>query len=92
MAKITMVMTREINERIATDVSFASLVGKSLSRFAKGDWGTVTADDKAANDKDWESLAGGRYGRILAAYGQTDNKFWIIRDTEAITILYPSEY
>ena len=105
--KLNIVWTRAINDRIADDSAFASMVGKSLSRFAHGDWGTVCDEDKAANTHDWENLANGKYGRILAAYdtpvrnvphnelyeyGEPGDKIWIIRDTEQITVLYPSEY
>jgi hypothetical protein len=98
-----LVITRGINERIAGDTKFAKFVWKSLRRFNRGDWGDVSANDWQANDLDLESLnTGGWYGRILAVY--SDNGFahtyeiWIIRNTaeedgtQAITVLFPSEY
>src|SRR3979409_1983513 len=71
-------------------------VWEFLSRHLAGDWGVVSADDKAAND---QSLKDG--SRILSAYvlndGQT--KVWLITEAEgddgnraATTLLLPSEY
>ena len=34
----------------------------------------------------------GEGGRIIAAYGEGEDKIWIIADLEAVTILFPSEY
>ena len=66
-----------------------------LSRHLAGDWGAVSADDKAAND---ESLLDG--SRLLSAYVlTTDVKIWIITEAvddhgnrETTTILLPDEY
>ena len=66
-----------------------------LGRHLAGDWGVVSADDKAAND---ESLLDG--SRLLSAYVlTTDVKIWIITEAvddhgnrEATTILLPDEY
>ena len=62
----------------------------SLRRHARGDWGVVSENDKAANE---EALVTG--GRILSAYTDRNGiKFWIITewDRSATTILLPSEY
>jgi hypothetical protein len=66
-----------------------------LSRHLAGDWGTVSAEDKAAND---ESLRDG--SRLLSAYVlATAVKIWIITEAvdqhgirEATTVLLPDEY
>jgi len=66
-----------------------------LSRHVAGDWGMVSADDKAANDA---SLKDG--SRILSAYKlNTGEKVWVITEAEddkgqrvATTILLPEEY
>lgn len=66
-----------------------------LRRHLAGDWGEVSADDKAAND---ESLVDG--SRLLSAYLlTTDVKIWIITEAvddhghrEATTVLLPDEY
>ena len=90
---MTTVMTRGIAERVATDSFFSTLVEASLARFSKEDWGDVDAEDKVANDEANICLAGGFGGRIIASYfADTEYKFWIIRDTIAVTILFPDEY
>ena len=69
---------------------------KYLARHAKGDWGDLCDDDKAAND---DALKTG--ARILSAYHLPDEtKLWIITDAEideqhhrqATTFLLPEEY
>lgn len=88
------VMTAGINSRIADDAAFARLVVAGIAKFNANDWGTVDSEDWAANDRDAASLSQGEYGRIIAAYGSDldGDKFWIIWDTEAVTLLFPSEY
>ena len=78
---------------------------QSLVRFNRGDWGDVSEQTWEANDADLESLNMGWYGGIVAVY--TFTKFFedchriklgIIRNTaeedgtQAITVLFPSEY
>ncbi|MHB1190064.1 MAG: hypothetical protein ACYC08_04410 [Armatimonadota bacterium] len=62
-----------------------------LARHARGDWGCVGAEDRAANDRD--VLDG---NRILSAHilRKTGLKVWIITeaDRSATTILLPEEY
>lgn len=63
---------------------------KALSRHARGDWGDLEQDDKAANDR---ALKEGT--RILSSYKDSaDVKFWIITegDRSATTVLLPSDY
>ena len=86
------VMTRGINDRIADDASFAEAVVIGLGRFGLNDWGEVDPEDRKLNDADALSIANGGEGRILAAYGSDDDKFWIIKEPAATTILFPSEY
>jgi hypothetical protein len=70
-------------------------VSDFLVRHLAGDWGTVSADDKAAND---ESLKEG--SRLLSAYLLTTGvKIWIITEATddhglriATTVLLPDEY
>ena len=66
-----------------------------LSRHSKGDWGDLTLEDKAANDRALHDCS-----RLLSAYHLPDGeKLWVI--TEAVddhgrriatTLLLPSEY
>ena len=70
-------------------------VSEFLTRHLEGDWGVVSADDKAAND---ESLNDG--GRLFSAYIlKTDVKIWVITEAAddygiraATTALLPDEY
>lgn len=70
-------------------------VSEFLTRHLAGDWGTVSADDKAAND---ESLKDG--SRLLSAYLlRTGVKIWILTEAAddhgnraATTVLLPDEY
>lgn len=61
-----------------------------VSRHASGDWGDVSAEDKALND---QALRDG--GRLLSAYGTRKNqKLWVITeaDRSATTLLLPEDY
>jgi len=66
-----------------------------LSRHVAGDWGNVSADDKALNDA---ALKDG--SRLLSAYSlNTGEKIWVITEAEddqgqraATTLLLPEEY
>ena len=66
-----------------------------LTRHLEGDWGVVSANDKAAND---ESLKDG--SRLLSAYLlRTQGKIWILTEAAdehgnrvATTVLLPDEY
>jgi hypothetical protein len=69
-----------------------------LARHARGDWGSINAGDRAANDA---AVAHG--DRILSAYaidpaqpcaGYGENCVWIIteRDRSVTTVLLPEEY
>jgi len=100
------VLTRAVSGKLADDDKFAAFVWQSLLRFNRGDWGDVGPEDWEYNDQDLESLNnGGWYGRILANYKFTRCyeechriTVWIIRNTadedgtQAITVLFPSEY
>lgn len=61
-----------------------------LSRHARGEWGEIDAEDKAAND-----LALREGSRLLSAYTTSQGgKLWIITeaDRSVTTLLLPSEY
>jgi hypothetical protein len=61
----------------------------AVKRHASGDWGDLCPEDSLAND---EALQHG--GRLLSAYGQGDNRFWIITeaDRSVTTVLLPNDY
>jgi hypothetical protein len=61
-----------------------------IQRHQAGDWGNLTDDNRAANDR---ALAQG--GRILSAYQATNGtKYWLITeaDRSRTTILLPEDY
>jgi hypothetical protein len=63
---------------------------KALSRHLQGDWGTLDADDRNANER---ALKNG--GRLVSAYESARGvKFWIITeaDRSVTTILLPEDY
>ena len=61
----------------------------ALSRHASGDWGDLCPEDTLAND---DALNQG--GRLFSAYGQGEERFWIISeaDRSVTTILLPEDY
>ncbi len=61
----------------------------ALARHASGDWGDLCPEDAMANDA---ALQEG--GRLLSAYGQGEERFWIITeaDRSATTVLLPDDY
>ena len=83
-----------IGHIVSTPNALASLtydeIQVALSRHMAGDWGNVSAEDKAAND-----LALVERTRILSVYHSANGtKFWIITeaDRSATTILLPEDY
>ena len=92
-----------VNLKMAHDKKFAKFVVASIIKFNRGDWGDVADEDWKQNDEALESLNNsGLYGQILGSYlelgfGRTFH-IWIIRNTaeedgtQAITVLFPSDY
>ena len=65
-------------------------VMQALARHQSGDWGDLSAHDRAENE-----FSLGYPLRILSAYrAQTGEKFWVMTeaDRSATTVLLPSEY
>jgi hypothetical protein len=60
-----------------------------LRRHARGDWGDLDPEDRAANNR---AVTDG--DRILSSYPTAAGKLWIITewDRSATTMLLPSEY
>lgn len=68
----------------------AADVLSALQRHARGDWGDVPAEDRAANER---SICEGC--RLLSAYtDRKGTKFWIITeaDRSVTTVLLPENY
>jgi hypothetical protein len=61
----------------------------ALRRHASGDWGDLCPEDALANDT---ALHQG--GRLLSAYGQGANRFWVITEEHysITTVLLPEDY
>lgn len=88
----TKVMTRNIATRAAESWTFKREVANALQKFTNKDWGDLSEEDKQANE---DALENG--GMIMGAYGEGDNKIWIMRDPDGngsfvTTILFPDEY
>ena len=68
---------------------FTESVLTALRRHACGDWGDLCPEDTLAND-----TAIDHGGRLFSAYGQGENRFWIITeaDRSATTVLLPDDY
>lgn len=65
-------------------------IAAALRRHASGDWGTVDAEDRAAND---EALRDGT--RLLSVYeSASGTTFWVITeaDRSVTTVLLPDDY
>lgn len=64
-------------------------VWTALSRHASGDWGDLCPEDTLANDSGLD-----HGGRLFSAYGQGENRFWIITeaDRSVTTVLLPDDY
>jgi hypothetical protein len=98
------VMTIGVHERVAEDEQFLRLVNESLKRFWSSDWGDTSPGDAKMNDEDTQRLDRSEGGRVLAVYkgsytpkwphslNELPDRIWIIRDSEATTILFPDEY
>jgi hypothetical protein len=61
----------------------------ALKRHASCDWGDLCPEDTLANDS---ALQQG--GRLFSAYGQGENRFWVITeaDRSVTTVLLPEDY
>lgn len=79
-----LVTTSNASLRLATEE-----VLTALRRHASGDWGDLCPEDKLANDT---ALQHG--GRLFSAYGQGENRFWVITEADrlATTVLMPDDY
>ena len=88
-----MVATAGISQMISESEEFSESVVDALVRFIGRDWGNVCPEDWESNNRDADSLREGGYGRIIASYESgSGNPFWIIRDSQAVTVLFPDEY
>jgi hypothetical protein len=77
-------ITANASIRLSTEEVFTA-----LKRHASGDWGNLCPEDTLAND-----TALDQGGRLFSAYGNGENRFWIITeaDRSVTTVLLPEDY
>lgn len=88
----SIVITNGIRRAMESSQAFARFVNACLDKYAKGNWGKLSKDDKEKND---ESVENG-CGMILGAYTfhKDGRDIWITTtaDRRYTTILLPGEY
>jgi len=79
-----LVITSNASLRLPTEAVYAA-----IRRHSSGDWGDLCPEDTLANDT---NLSEG--GRLFSAYGQGDQRFWIITESDysVTTVLLPEDY
>ncbi|MFZ1011112.1 MAG: hypothetical protein WAN65_30010 [Candidatus Sulfotelmatobacter sp.] len=79
-----MAVTANASLRLSTEE-----VLTAVRRHASGDWGDLCPEDTLSNDT---ALHNG--GRLFSAYGQGEERFWIITeaDRSVTTVLLPQDY
>jgi hypothetical protein len=85
-----LVVTRGVNDLIATNEEFAKHVLLSLKRHMAGDWGDVCDEDRVTNE-----LALQHCERLFSVYKKDGMpKIWVISewDRSVTTVLFPDEY
>ena len=85
-----LVMTRGINDEMATNTKFTQEILRSISRYKSMDWGELCEEDKQMNDR---AIKMGD-DRIFARYDTSKGIVYIITewDRSVTTILFASEY
>jgi hypothetical protein len=79
-----------VADRAAQDVTFATFCYQCLRRHANSDWGNISIQDKARNQRALEEGS-----RILSAYRRKGcPDIWIVTeaDRSSTKILFPREY
>lgn len=81
--------TKGVAEYANQNPAFRVELSIIFARYCSGDWGELCQEDWEQND---HALVAGE--RILASYGTSAGKVWIITewDRSATTFLFPSEY
>jgi len=85
-----LVVTRGVNDLIATNEEFAKHVHLSLKRHLAGDWGELCDEDRVTNEF---ALQHGE--RLFSVYTKEGlPKIWVITewDRSVTTTLFPDEY
>lgn len=89
------VVTRSINDLMATEQKFAVEVTVALQRYAVKDWGDLSEEDKKVNE---DALKCPDDLYIMGAYETSQGRIWIITNRiseiagdNATTICFPGE-
>ena len=85
-----LVVTRGVNDLMASSNTFANHVYVSVHRHAAGDWGDVCSEDRETNE-----FALQHSERLFSVYkGKKFATIWIITewDRSITTVLLPEEY
>jgi hypothetical protein len=85
-----LIVTRGVNDLIATNEEFAKHVSLSLRRHLSGDWGELCDEDRVSNE-----IALQGEDRLFSVYeNEGVAKIWIITewDRSVTTVLFPDEY
>lgn len=85
-----LVVTRGVNDLIASNEEFAKQVMLSLKRHLAGDWGEVCDEDRITNE-----LALRDGGRLFSVYKREGMPtIWVITEwnRSVTTILFPADY
>ena len=87
-----LLMTNGIGAEMKKNPAFEKFVKNAFERYKNCDWGDMSAEDQALNNK---AVEDGK-DRIFAAYTDKKSikKIWIIteQDRSATTVLFPFEY
>lgn len=81
---MTVYYTAGIKHNVETVRGFGNFVLRSLERFIHNDWGNICEEDVTLNDKNPEFAMG--------TYECNENRVWVIRNLQTITLLLPEEY
>lgn len=86
----SLVATKTIAGKMSKDVEFGKFVVDALRKYAKGDWGDISDEDRLKND---EAIKNG--DRIFARYykdGDKSREIWILteRDRRVTAVSSPS--
>ena len=89
------VVTKSINDLMATEQKFAVEVTVALQRYAVKDWGNLDEEDKKTNE---EALKYRDDLYVMGAYDTSKGKIWIITNRvsekagdNATTVCFPDE-
>lgn len=86
--------TKDVNFKAAADKSFRDFVTESINKHVNCDWGDLSEEDKALNDRAVESGDGRIFSSYYRVVQNQEESIWIITeaDRSATTVLFPYEY